>query len=78
MGEQKQAVGRNCPIADRLIPRGKAAERQISDKAYDSERRHIENAFSRLKDFRCVATAHDRLARIASVCLVRRPCMVDV
>jgi transposase len=36
------------------------------------ERRRIENAFSRLKDFRRIATRYDRLARnfLASVCLV--------
>jgi putative transposase len=35
------------------------------------ERRRIENAFSRLKDFRRIATRYDRLARnfLASVCL---------
>lgn len=36
------------------------------------ERRRIENAFCRLKDFRRIATRYDRLARnfLASVCLV--------
>jgi transposase len=36
------------------------------------ERRRIENAFARLKDFRRIATRYDRLARnfLASVCLV--------
>jgi transposase len=35
------------------------------------ERHRIENAFSRLKDFRRIATRYDRLARnfLASVCL---------
>jgi putative transposase len=35
------------------------------------ERQRIENAFSRLKDFRRIATRYDRLARnfLASVCL---------
>jgi Transposase DDE domain len=35
------------------------------------ERRRIENAFSRLKEFRRIATRYDRLARnfLASVCL---------
>jgi transposase len=96
----------DCPVAERLIRRGKAAKRLIGDKAYDSaelrlwlkdrgtkpvipnrsnrkqpfsfnkrlykERRRIENAFSRLKNFRRIATRYDRLARnfLASVCLV--------
>jgi transposase len=36
------------------------------------ERRRIENAFGRLKDFRRIATRYDRLARnfLASVCIV--------
>ena len=96
----------DCPIAERLIRRGKVAKRLIGDKAYDSAelrlwlndrgtnpvipnksnrkqpfsfdkrcykaRHRIENAFSRLKDFRRIATRYDRLARnfLASVCLV--------
>jgi transposase len=95
----------DCPAAERLIRRAKAAKRMLGDKAYDSaelrlwledrgtkpvipnrsnrkqpfsfnkrfykERRRIENAFSRLKDFRRIATRYDRLARnfLASVCL---------
>ena len=40
-------------------------------RAY-KERHRIENAFSRLKDFRRIATRYDRLARnfLASICLV--------
>ena len=36
------------------------------------ERRRIENAFGRLKDFRRIPTRYDRLARnfLASVCIV--------
>jgi putative transposase len=36
------------------------------------ERRRIENAFGRLKDFRCLATRYDKLARnfLASVYIV--------
>lgn len=96
----------DCPVAERLIRRAKAAKRLLGDKAYDSaelrlwlthrgakpvipnrsnrkqpfsfskrlykERRRIENAFARLKDFRRIATRYDRLARnfLASVCLV--------
>jgi putative transposase len=43
----------------------------FSKKSY-KERRRIENAFCRLKDFRRIATRYDRLARnfLASVCLV--------
>ena len=95
----------DCPVAERLIRRAKAAKRMLGDKAYDSaelrlwlahrgtkpvipnrsnrkqpfsfnkrrykERHLIENAFSRLKDFRRIATRYDRLARnfLASVCL---------
>ena len=95
----------DCPAAERLIRRARAAKRMLGDKAYDSaelrlwledrgtkpvipnrsnrkqpfsfnkrrykERRRIENAFSRLKDFRRIATRYDRLARnfLASVCL---------
>jgi putative transposase len=42
------------------------------NKRLYKERRRIENAFSRLKDFRRIATRYDRLARnfLASVCLV--------
>jgi putative transposase len=41
------------------------------NKRLYKERRRIENAFSRLKDFRRIATRYDRLARnfLASVCL---------
>jgi transposase len=41
------------------------------NKRFYKERRRIENAFSRLKDFRRIATRYDRLARnfLASVCL---------
>jgi transposase len=96
----------DCPPAQRLIRRVKAAEKLFGDKAYDSaplrewlkgrgtkavvpnksnrkqpfsfdkkscRRRHrIENAFSRLKDFRRIATRYDKLARnfLASVCIV--------
>ncbi|MGH6892743.1 MAG: IS5 family transposase [Dongiaceae bacterium] len=96
----------DCPIAERLIRRNKAAKKLLGDKAYDSaqlrewledrgtkavipnksnrkqpfsfnkksykERRRIENAFCRLKDFRRIATRYDRLARnfLASICLV--------
>lgn len=43
----------------------------FSKKSY-KERRRIENAFCRLKDFRRIATRYDRLARnfLASICLV--------
>ena len=96
----------DCPPAQRLIRRIKAARKLLGDKAYDSadlrqwlkdrgtrpvipnrsnrkqpfsfdkksykQRHRIENAFSRLKDFRRIATRYDRLARnfLASVCLV--------
>jgi len=96
----------DCPVAERLIRRRKAAKQLLGDKAYDSaelrqwlegrgtravipnkcnrkqpfrfskksyrERRRIENAFCRLKDFRRIATRYDRLARnfLASICLV--------
>jgi len=42
------------------------------NKRLYKERRRIENAFGRLKDFRRIATRYDRLARnfLASVCLV--------
>ncbi len=95
----------DCPVAERLIAKGKASKRLIGDKAYDSalrlwlkdrgtkpvipnrgnrkqpfsfnrrlykERRRIENAFGRLKDFRRIATRYDRLACnfLASVCIV--------
>jgi transposase len=96
----------DCPVAERLIRRRKAAKKLLGDKAYDSaelrewledrgttavipnkcnrkqpfrfskksykERRRIENAFCRLKDFRRIATRYDRLARnfLASICLV--------
>lgn len=42
------------------------------DKKSYSLRHRIENAFSRLKDFRRIATRYDKLARnfLASVCLV--------
>jgi len=96
----------DCPVAERLIRRSKAAEKLLGDKAYDSaelrewledrgtkavvpnkrnrkqpfsfnkkaykQRRRIENAFCRLKDFRRIATRYDRLARnfLASICLV--------
>jgi transposase len=42
------------------------------NKRLYKERRRIENAFSRLKDFRRIATRYDRLARnfLASICLV--------
>jgi transposase len=41
------------------------------NKRFYTERRRIENAFSRLKDFRRTATRYDRLARnfLASICL---------
>jgi len=44
---------------------------RFNKKAY-KERRRIENAFCRLKDFRRIATRYDRLARnfLASICLV--------
>jgi transposase len=40
-------------------------------KRFYRERHRIENAFSRLKDFRRIATRYDKLARnyLASVCL---------
>jgi transposase len=96
----------DCPPAQRLIRRVKAAAKLLGDKAYDSaplrewlkargtkavvpnksnrkqpfifdkksyrQRHRIENAFSRLKDFRRIATRYDKLARnfLASVCLV--------
>src|SRR5665213_1624364 len=96
----------DCPVAERVIRRTKAAKKLLGDKAYDSadlrewlekrgttavipnkcnrkqpfsfnrksykERRRIENAFCRLKDFRRIATRYDRLARNfrASICLV--------
>jgi transposase len=43
----------------------------FNKKSY-KERRRIENAFCRLKDFRRIATRYDRLARnfLASICLV--------
>jgi transposase len=95
----------DCPLAQRLIRRTKAARKLLGDKAYDSAelrnelhergtkpvipnrsnrkqpfsfnkrlyklRWRVENAFSRLKDFRRIATRYDRLARnyLASVCL---------
>ena len=95
----------DCPPAQRLIRRVKAAAKLLGDKAYDSaplrqwlkdrgtkavvpnksnrkqpfsfdkksykQRHRIENAFSRLKDFRRIATRYDKLARnfLASVCL---------
>lgn len=42
------------------------------DKKSYKQRHRIENAFSRLKDFRRIATRYDKLARnfLASVCLV--------
>jgi len=42
------------------------------NKRLYKERRRVENAFNRLKDFRRLATRYDRLARnyLASVCLV--------
>ena len=42
------------------------------DKQSYKQRHRIENAFSRLKDFRRIATRYDKLARnfLASVCLV--------
>ena len=42
------------------------------DKKAYKERRRIENAFCRLKDFRRIATRYDRLARnfLASICIV--------
>jgi putative transposase len=42
------------------------------DKKSYRQRHRIENAFSRLKDFRRIATRYDKLARnfLASVCLV--------
>jgi len=42
------------------------------NKRLYKERRRIENAFGRLKDFRRIATRYDRLARnfLASVCIV--------
>lgn len=48
----------------------KKAARSFNKRFY-KERRRIENAFSRLKDFRRIATRYDRLARnfLASVCL---------
>ena len=96
----------DCPPAQRLLRRVKAAAKLLGDKAYDSaqlrqwlkdrgtkavvpnksnrkqpfsfdkksyrQRHRIENAFSRLKDFRRIATRYDKLARnfLASVCLV--------
>ena len=88
----------DCPPAQRLIRRVKAAAKLLGDKAYDSaplrqwlkdrgtkavvpnksnrkqpfsfdkksyrQRHRIENAFSRLKDFRRIATRYDKLARI--------------
>jgi len=44
----------------------------IFDKKSYRQRHRIENAFSRLKDFRRIATRYDKLARnfLASVCLV--------
>jgi transposase len=96
----------DCPPAQRLLRRAKAAAKLLGDKAYDSaplrkwlkgrgtkavipnksnrkqpfsfdkksyrQRHRIENAFSRLKDFRRIATRYDKLARnyLASVCLV--------
>jgi transposase len=95
----------DCPPAQRLVRRVKAAAKLLGDKAYDSAElrqwlrrrntkpvipnrsnrkqpfsfdkksyklRHlIENAFCRLKDFRCIATRYDKLARnyLASTCL---------
>jgi len=55
-----------------VIPNRPNRKRPSSfNKRLYKERRRIENAFSRLKDFRRIATRYDRLARnfLASVCL---------
>jgi transposase len=55
-----------------VIPNRPNRKRPCSfNKRLYKERRRIENAFSRLKDFRRIATRYDRLARnfLASVCL---------
>ena len=56
-----------------VIPnRSNRKQRFSFNKRLYQERRRIENAFGRLKDFRRIATRYDRLARnfLASVCLV--------
>src|SRR5262245_7611915 len=55
-----------------VIPNRPNRKRPSSfNKRLYKERRRIENAFSRLKDFRRIATRYDRLARnfLASICL---------
>ena len=55
-----------------VIPnRSNRKQRFRFSKRLYRERHLIENAFSRLKDFRRIATRYDRLARnfLASVCL---------
>jgi transposase len=56
-----------------VIPNHSRRKQPFSfNKRLYKERRRIENAFNRLKDFRRIATRYDRLARnyLASVCLV--------
>ena len=56
-----------------VIPNRSNRKQPLSfNKRLYKERRRIENAFGRLKDFRRIATRYDRLARnfLASVCLV--------
>jgi transposase len=55
-----------------VIPNRSNRKKPFSfNKRRYKERHRIENAFSRLKDFRRIATRYDRLARnfLASVCL---------
>ena len=56
-----------------VIPNRSNRKQPLSfNKRLYKERRRIENAFGRLKDFRRIATRYDRLARnfLAAVCLV--------
>ena len=59
--------------AEPVIPNRSNRKQLFSfSKRLYKQRHRIENAFSRLKDFRRIATRYDRLARnfLASVCLV--------
>ena len=66
-------AGIHLAAANRLFKQTDPAVQPFSfNRRLYKERRRIENAFGRLKDFRRIATRYDRLARnfLASVCAV--------
>jgi transposase len=62
-----------------IPPRRGRLDPSSYDKALYKERHKIENFFSRLKDFRAVATRYDKTARnfLSGVCLAATMCWIN-